>query len=455
MEVRGNALEWAIALSRAPAERMALRRRPLPPGMVTVLQIAAGVSAEALADAAKRTGETQADLVDAARFYLREILFYQGADAYRMLGLTHDAGPEKIRSHYRLLQQWLHPDRHTSDWDAIFASRVNIAWNQLRTPAKRAEYDAQLPAEDRSPRRRRPSRSMPASLAATSDAAMQGDGDSWHRDRWRRRAPVLALGAVCVLLGIAAVRDMQREPDGGLDQYGNFNAPAEGVPPSVVLKVPKRSNSEIANVVIEPEQRPRRVTPVLKPEARVRPPQQVLATVATPAGLPVQTSGILPAAKSMAIAPHATQFSKQPQPAPAKPAPIAVATVIPVAVEPARPAVASVAVVKPASPRASPNQVGQAQQTGKQLLAFVSGRSNVVPPIWDSASVQARAIQVRTALQDSGAVRGGESHWRVGGTAAAMSTQMQAGNAQQELRVALVWREQRWLVSSLALEQLP
>ncbi|MEO5963310.1 MAG: DnaJ domain-containing protein [Thermomonas sp.] len=422
--------------------------------MATVLQIAAGVSAEALADAAKRTGETQADVLDAARFYLREILFYQGADAYRMLGLAHDAGPEKIRSHYRLLQQWLHPDRHTSDWDAIFASRVNIAWNQLRTPAKRAEYDAQLPSEDRGSRSR-PSRSMSASLAPTSDASMQGDGDSWHRDRWRRRAPVLALGAVCVLLGIAAVRDMQRTPDGGLDQHGNFDAPAEGVPPSVVLQVPKRSNSDIAKVVIEPKKRPRRVTPVLKPEARVRLPQQVLATVATPARVPVQTSGILPAAKPMAIAPHTTQSSKQPQLASAKPAPIAVSTEMPVAMEPARPAVASVAVVKPATPSASPHQVWQAQQTGKQLLAFVSSRSNLIPPIWDSPGVQARAIQMRTALQDSGAVRGGESHWRVGETAAAMSTQMQAGNAQQQLRVALVWREQRWLVSSLALEQLP
>ena len=38
---KGNALEWALALSRAPMERHALRQRVLPDGIDAVLGIAA------------------------------------------------------------------------------------------------------------------------------------------------------------------------------------------------------------------------------------------------------------------------------------------------------------------------------------------------------------------------------------------------------------------------------
>ena len=142
---RGDALDWALALSRAPHERMVLRQRPLPDGLDALLQIAAGHRGEALSSAVSRSGETEQELVEAVRFYLREVLFHSSADAYRILGLERGASADQVKGHHRWLQQWLHPDRHTSDWDAIFAGRVNAAWSQLRNEERRSAYDAEHP----------------------------------------------------------------------------------------------------------------------------------------------------------------------------------------------------------------------------------------------------------------------------------------------------------------------
>ena len=247
---RGDALDWALALARAPGERLVLRQRPLPEGMDGLLHIAAGHSGEVLADAVARTGESEADLVEAVRFYLREVLFHSGADAYRILGLERSASAAQAKSHHRWLQQWLHPDRHTSDWDAIFAGRVNAAWNQLRTDERRRAYDADHPAE----------RLVPAVPAAPAMA-------SWARDslpeqslwqRWQRRVPLLVLLVACAGLGLLALRDLARDEvlvaaaqeragegdagdplrrgDATLDAFGNLHIPARIAAP--VTKAP-------------------------------------------------------------------------------------------------------------------------------------------------------------------------------------------------------------------------
>lgn len=40
--------------------------------------------------------------------------------------------------------RWLHPDRGGERWETAFSDRVNAAWNVLRSPERRAEYDAWL-----------------------------------------------------------------------------------------------------------------------------------------------------------------------------------------------------------------------------------------------------------------------------------------------------------------------
>src|SRR5690606_28287557 len=64
-----------------------------------------------------------------------------------------DADQSLLRDHHRLLLRWLHPDRSGPDaqWESAMATRVNQAWNQLRTAPARAEYDATLPPEPVAP----------------------------------------------------------------------------------------------------------------------------------------------------------------------------------------------------------------------------------------------------------------------------------------------------------------
>ena len=183
---RGDALDWALALARAPAERHALRERPLPEGIEGLLQIAAGNQRGAALQAAiARTGESEVELVEIVRFYLREVMFHANADAYRVLGLTAGADSAQIKAHHRLLQQWLHPDRQTSDWDAIFSARVNVAWDALRSPERRARYDATHPVAVAT-------RAMPQ-WAGHRVVGVDAIANDEPAGRWRRRAPVLAL----------------------------------------------------------------------------------------------------------------------------------------------------------------------------------------------------------------------------------------------------------------------
>jgi len=140
----GEALELALGLVRAPALRSALRRRPLPDGIGEVLAIASE-SSEATREASARTGLAAAELVEASRFYVQQVLLADGADAYRNLGATPDADHAVLRDHHRLLLRWLHPDRSRegAQWESALSTRVNQAWNQLRTPVARARYDAE------------------------------------------------------------------------------------------------------------------------------------------------------------------------------------------------------------------------------------------------------------------------------------------------------------------------
>ena len=55
---QGNALDWALALAKAPSERHALRQRALPDELDILMQIAGGGAGDTLARAVVRTGES-------------------------------------------------------------------------------------------------------------------------------------------------------------------------------------------------------------------------------------------------------------------------------------------------------------------------------------------------------------------------------------------------------------
>lgn len=465
---RGDALEWALALARAPGERHALRQWPLPDGIETLLHIAAAGHGRAVQAAVARTGESEVELVEAVRFYLREVLFHSGADAYRMLGLGHDASSEQIKGHHRLLQQWLHPDRHTSDWDAIFAGRVNAAWNALRTPERRAGYDASHPEVTAPAPAATPwagQRVIRAGVPIPADA---------RADRWRRRAPVLALFAACGVLGIAAVRDALREPDSTYRAATAAANPAVDADP-VALQLPEPSPRAARSERASPPRRPAATAsrtvaapaPPPSPRAGALVPRLPTAGVAVPAA-PVASSkpfATMPTPREpvQAAAPILIA-ARTPLPA-ATPPPVAAAVAPPasgprVTPSPIRaPVKAALApptgtrpAVEPSAPTASAERVHQAQRTGRQLLAFLSAASGTLPPIWDSLAAQQRAVRLRDSLHASGNTRAGDPQWRVAPEDAAMEA---AFGDDVQVRARLVWREQRWLVSGVALEQGP
>ena len=147
---RRHVIEEALDFARMPALARMPITPPIPPNIVEVMRIAAG-SAPDCRKASDATGESTETLVEAARFYLQQVLFRTDADSYRVLGLEPGASREKARDHMRWLLQWVHPDRNAG-LDAVYAERVVRAWRVLSSAAEIAE-DTPPP---RSRRARRP-----------------------------------------------------------------------------------------------------------------------------------------------------------------------------------------------------------------------------------------------------------------------------------------------------------
>lgn len=458
----GDALEWALALAKAPSERVLLRQRPLPDGIDLVLQIAAGHAGDDVNAAARRIGESREAVVDAARFYLREVLFHPDADAYRVLGLARDAEPAQIKAHHRLLQHWLHPDRQTSEWDAAFAARVNAAWHHLRDTGRRQAYDAAHPqAND----------AVPALAAFVPVAA------GWTHEfpdeplatsvRWRQRLPLLGLLVACVALGLLAWRDAQRDGDAVIPIEEGFR-PGQGEAVGLELR-------ETGSAIVPPiEQRVRAARQAPTPaNARAAtpgaasPPDLRVASMPDPVPYqPETTARIATATGTQPAQPLGDAAARA-----AASVPIAVsgdraATGEPVAVQ--RPRIDPVATrsqrpepmatgqqqAMPREPVPTSAQVQLAQQVGDRLLVFMRRRSPNVPPIWDSLNAQQGASQIRDGLLTAGDVRFGAPDWRVSDDNATMRTTIrQTNGVQGHLAAELVWREQRWLVRNLSLER--
>lgn len=134
------ALRAAIDLIYMPSRVRLARTEPLPDGMVTLLRIAAGDDETEIA-AADVAGRPRDVMRQAAIFFIEQILFAPNADSYRVLGANPAAESGELRRNVALLLRWLHPDVDRSDQRSIFAGRVTAAWNDLKTPERRAAYD--------------------------------------------------------------------------------------------------------------------------------------------------------------------------------------------------------------------------------------------------------------------------------------------------------------------------
>lgn len=138
-------VDLALAVFKDPGLLVDLRERPLPEDVGVAIRIAAGECAAR--DAAVADSGIPPDaVVEACVFFLQQTLFAPGSDSYRILG-GHPGDPqERLREHYRWLMKWLHPDRNQDGWETLYADRVNAAWQDLKTPDRRAAYDSRLPA---------------------------------------------------------------------------------------------------------------------------------------------------------------------------------------------------------------------------------------------------------------------------------------------------------------------
>ena len=135
------ALKTAIDLLLVPSQVRIVRGQPLPEGVESLLRIAAG-EAEAESAAAAAAGRPVAVVRRAATFFIEQILFAPEADSYRVLGASREASASELRRNIALLLRWLHPDLDPAGDRSLFVSRVTAAWNDLKTPERRAAYDA-------------------------------------------------------------------------------------------------------------------------------------------------------------------------------------------------------------------------------------------------------------------------------------------------------------------------
>jgi hypothetical protein len=81
-----HVIELALDLARMPALARSSAVPPLPPNIVELMRIAAA-SPEACRAAVAQTCEPRHVVVEAARFYLQQVLFRPDADCYRILGV--------------------------------------------------------------------------------------------------------------------------------------------------------------------------------------------------------------------------------------------------------------------------------------------------------------------------------------------------------------------------------
>src|SRR5215472_18911186 len=127
-----HVIELALDLARMPALARSSVAPPLPPNVIELMRIAAG-SAEACKAAVAQTGEPRHVVIEAARFYLQQVLFRPDADCYRILGVQPATSRATAREHMRWLLEWLHPDRNNNNnsWDTVYAERVLKAWREV------------------------------------------------------------------------------------------------------------------------------------------------------------------------------------------------------------------------------------------------------------------------------------------------------------------------------------
>ncbi|KFN45091.1 DnaJ domain-containing protein [Arenimonas oryziterrae] len=360
--VHSPALEQALAVLRTPTLLTALRDRPLPDDMLTLLRIAAREES-AILDAIEHSRQSRTEIIEAATFLIQQLMFAPNSDSYRVLGVDPDADAARIKEHYRWLVRWLHPDRNSDEWEAVFADRVNLAWQDLRTPDRRRAYDTQL--ADLEPRIAPPR--APAANELVSRRAMAPTDGAAISSRTIRLLPTFILGGLAILaIGTLGLQYTLQKMDEDEKQAAAqiVETPAEPVPEATP------ASPLVADVVPAPTAS----VPEPVPAMTAAPPPE-----ATPPPLP---AAIRPDAPPIAAAPAIRPPVKPARRAPAQ------GTATPVA------QASDTAVVPPTPPmtRAQRRRLARAQaqaaaQAAAQAEAATNTSANVAPAATNSVAV--------------------------------------------------------------------
>jgi hypothetical protein len=140
-----GAVRAALDLLVAPSRGRRFQSAALPEGMTLLLRVVADDQG-AIEASAQRTRNSPQKLQEAAAFYVEQILLATNSDSYRVLGARRNATPGELRRHLALLCKWLHSERCPELARSMFFLRITHAWNNLKTPERRADYDATLDA---------------------------------------------------------------------------------------------------------------------------------------------------------------------------------------------------------------------------------------------------------------------------------------------------------------------
>jgi hypothetical protein len=434
-----DVLEIALSLHRAPGERFRLRERPLPPGLVHVMEVAAAAP-QALQAAAEELREQPAVVLEAARFYLEQVLFATpDADAYRVLGGTPEASQDTLRLHHRWLQRWLHPDRAQAGDAAVFATRVNQAWSQLRTPELRHAYDVQR-AESQLAGAPPP---LPAATLREWDYA-EPVARHGGRSRWLAAAAL----ASCLVLAVLVMR--HEDPDPAADQYAQQATSVDPVAAEAsdadalsraFARIPSASipHRPVERRPVAPATAPRVVVAHRQPPVTMQPPSAPLALARPLLRAPAPPKPTPVVAVRAAVAP-----SPPPAPDPVSVAPVVVAAAT--AAPGARLDVDSSLLLQ---------RMHLAEGRLTQVTAYMAADPGAAP-LWNDIQTQLAAERARNRIApgNGGRFEFASPRWELQRDNAKIKVDYRCrdcGIREGRLDVKLVWREGMWLVSGIDL----
>jgi hypothetical protein len=130
---------------------------------------------------------------------------------YEILDLDEQATPQQVRTAYLRLMKQHHPDRSSGEQTPGFVALINLCYETLSNPAKRAAYDAELRQRNN------------AAIALSSKPVLH---PRQARSRNRPRTPwVVAAGCLAVVIALISLNTLSLSETPAVFQWQGTVAP--------------------------------------------------------------------------------------------------------------------------------------------------------------------------------------------------------------------------------------